>query len=147
MKRKYFKWALVAIWAIVIFMFSNQTGEASDNNNKFIIYLFKLTGINLDLYFGDIIHFIIRKLAHFLEYFIFYYLVYNALIEDVNRRSALIASLVVVFVYACSDEIHQAFVPGRGPAIRDVLIDTGGGFLCMLLKILRKRLKPQSLSL
>lgn len=147
MKKKYLKWAFVIIWAVVIFMFSSQTGEVSDNNNRFIVYLFKMTGINLDLYFGGIIHFIIRKLAHFLEYFTFYYLIYNALIEDLNRRSALIASLAVVFMYACTDEIHQAFIPGRGPAIRDVLIDTGGGFLCMLLKILRKKLKPQNLSL
>lgn len=139
MKRKYLKWALVIIWAIVIFMFSSQTGEISNNNNRFVVDLFKMIGINLDSYFGDMIHLIIRKLAHFFEYFIFYYLVYNALIEDISHRSALIASLAVVFIYACSDEIHQAFIPGRGPAIRDVLVDTGGGLLCMLLKSLWKK--------
>lgn len=134
MKRKYFKWALVIIWAAVIFIFSSQTGDISDNNNKFIVGLFKVIGINLDSYFGDVIHFIIRKLAHFLEYFILYYLVYGALVEDINHKPALAASLAFVFIYACSDEIHQAFVPGRGPAVRDVLVDTGGGLICMLLK-------------
>lgn len=147
MKRRHFKWALVIIWAIVIFVFSSQTGEISNNNNRFIVDLFRLIGINLDSCFGGMINFVIRKLAHFLEYFIFYYLVYNALIEYINRRSALIFSLAIVFIYACSDEIHQAFVPGRGPAIRDVLIDTGGGFLCMLLKILWKKSKLQNLTL
>lgn len=139
MKRKYLKWALVIIWAIVIFMFSSQTGEVSNNNNIFVVDLFKIIGINLDSYFGGMIHFIIRKLAHFSEYFIFYYLLYNALSEDISHRSALITSLVIVFVYACSDEMHQAFVPGRGPKLGDVLVDTGGGLLCMLLKSLWKK--------
>jgi VanZ family protein len=138
MKRKYFKWVLVITWAIVIFMFSNQTGDISNNNNRFVVDLFKLIGVNLDSYFGDMANFIIRKLAHFSEYFIFYYLTYNALIENLSRKKALIASLAIIFIYACSDEIHQAFIPGRGPGIRDVLVDTGGGLLCMLLRILRK---------
>lgn len=145
MKRKYLKWVLVIIWAIVIFMFSSQTGENSNNNNRFVVDLFKMMGINLDLYFGGMVDFIIRKLAHFMEYFIFYHLVYNALSEDLSDRSALIASLAIIFIYACSDEIHQAFVPGRGPGIKDVLVDTGGGLLCMILKVLGKRLKRQNL--
>jgi VanZ family protein len=136
MKKKYLKWALVIAWAIIIFLFSNQTGDVSNNNNRFVVDLFKLVGVNLDSYFGGMIDFIIRKLAHFLEYFIFYYLIYNALVENTSRKSALITSLVIVFIYACSDEIHQAFIPGRGPAIRDVLVDTGGGLLCMILNIL-----------
>ncbi len=139
MKRKYLKWVLVIIWAIVIFIFSNQTGDISNNNNRFVVDLFKLIGVNLNSYFGDMADFIIRKLAHFLEYFIFYYLIYNALIENLNRKKALIASLIIIIIYAGSDEIHQAFIPGRGPGIRDVLVDTGGGLLCMLLMILRKK--------
>lgn len=138
MKRKYLKWVLVIIWAIVIFMFSSQTGDISNNNNRFVVNLFKLIGVNLDSYFGDMADFIIRKFAHFLEYFIFYYLTFNALIENLSCKKALIASLTIIFIYACSDEIHQAFIPGRGPGIRDVLVDTGGGLLCMLLRILRK---------
>ena len=138
MKRKYLKWVLVITWAIVIFIFSNQTGDISNNNNRFVVDLFKLIGVNLDSYFGDMVDFIIRKLAHFSEYFILYYLTYNALIENLSRKKALIASLAIIFIYACSDEIHQAFIPGRVPGIRDVLVDTGGGLLCMLLRILRK---------
>jgi VanZ family protein len=139
MKRKHLKWALVIIWAIVIFMFSNQTGDVSNNNNKFVVDLFNLIGLNLDTYFGGMVDFIIRKLAHFIEYFIFYYLIYNALIENQSHRSALLNSIIIVFIYACSDEIHQAFIPGRGPGIRDVLVDTGGGLLCMFLRILWKK--------
>lgn len=35
-------------------------------------------------------------------------------------------SVLISFLYAVSDEYHQSFVPGRGPAFRDVLIDTIG---------------------
>ena len=139
MKRKHLKWILVILWAIVIFIFSNQTGDVSNNNNKFVVDLFNLIGLNLDSYFGGMVDFIIRKLAHFIEYFIFYYLIYNALIESQSHRSALLNSIIIVVIYACSDEMHQAFIPGRGPAIRDVLVDTGGGLLCMLLRVLWKK--------
>lgn len=141
MKKKYLKWLYVIIWAVVIFIFSNQTGTESSTNNEFIVKLFKVIGINLDSYFGDIIHVLIRKLAHFTEYFILYYLVYNALIDETNYRKALIGSLIIVFLYACTDELHQAFIPGRGPAVKDVMIDTGGGLLCLILKVLLKKRK------
>lgn len=139
MRRKYIKWMYVVIWAVIIFIFSSQTGAVSNDNNRFIVTIFKHLGLDLDQYLGGVSDFIIRKLAHLTEYFIFYHFVYNALIEDLSKRSALIASLAIVFIYACSDEIHQAFVPGRGPGIKDVLIDTGGGTLCMFLKILWKK--------
>ena len=41
----------------------------------------------------------------------------------------------VAVLYAISDEIHQAFVPGRGPGVGDVLIDASGA-LCGVLAVL-----------
>ena len=35
-------------------------------------------------------------------------------------------ALIVCVLYAISDEVHQMFVPGRGPGIKDVLIDSAG---------------------
>lgn len=37
--------------------------------------------------------------------------------------------LLIGFLYAVSDEIHQHFVPGRAMQARDVLIDTAGVLL------------------
>jgi len=39
----------------------------------------------------------------------------------------MISALGVVFLYAISDEVHQAFVPTRQASTADVLIDTLGG--------------------
>jgi VanZ family protein len=41
-------------------------------------------------------------------------------------------SLAFVFLYACSDEFHQAFVPSREASFGDVLIDTSGALLFFL---------------
>ena len=45
-------------------------------------------------------------------------------------------SLIIGIIYASSDEIHQCFTPGRGPLLTDVIIDTMGVLLGILLVIL-----------
>ena len=58
------------------------------------------------------------------------------------RRDA-VKALIIVFVYAISDEIHQAYVPSRQGAAVDVLIDTAGGaaglFLVTVVRRFSKR--------
>ncbi len=41
-------------------------------------------------------------------------------------KYTLFMSILFSFLYACTDEIHQIFVPGRSAQFRDVLIDTLG---------------------
>ena len=36
-------------------------------------------------------------------------------------------------IYAISDEIHQLFVPGRSGQVRDVLIDSAGSLLGIII--------------
>ena len=50
----------------------------------------------------------------------------------------------VTFLYACTDEIHQLFVPGRAGKFTDVLIDTTGGiimllFIALVTRVARKK--------
>lgn len=73
---------------------------------------------------------IIRKGAHFLEYTILGFLMINALkdYKKVGLKLVLI-SFAFSFLYACTDEIHQAFVPNRTALIGDVLVDSLGSFL------------------
>lgn len=77
---------------------------------------------------------IIRKIAHFSIYTLVGILLmslcktYN--LKEFDRFSI---SLIAGLIYASSDEIHQAFVPGRGPMITDVLIDTSGVTVGILL--------------
>ncbi len=141
MKDKKVKWLLVIVWMAVIFIFSSQPGDASEETSKFVIYLFNLLGLDLHSFFGTLADFVVRKCAHFTVYLILYMFLYNALIESFNFKKALWLSLLAAFLYACSDEFHQSFVPGRGPAFRDVMIDTSGALLGLLIicfKNLRK---------
>lgn len=147
MKKKHIDWILVIGWMILIFSFSSQVGEVSSGNNKFVVYVFNLFGLDLNSVFGTMSDFIVRKAAHFTEYFILYLLLYRAISTKKNLDiKVFIKVILIVFLYACSDEFHQAFVPGRGPAFRDVLIDTCGGLTAFLTMYICVTLKKKSAS-
>jgi VanZ family protein len=84
----------------------------------------------------DTMHFIIllvRKCAHLTEYAVLALLLWRALrkpMKDNPRpwvwREARFA-LLIVALYAASDEFHQIFVPTRTAQVSDVFVDTAGG--------------------
>lgn len=87
----------------------------------------------------ELLHAVIRKLAHVTEYFIFGILLYRAVrsgsIEPRSWRWAF-SSLVLVVLFAVCDEFHQSFVATRTPSIVDVGIDTFGGVLALCASVL-----------
>ena len=74
--------------------------------------------------------FLVRKTAHFTEYAILgglFFLNLKSWQKPKNSTSInILLSLIFSFLYACTDEIHQIFVPGRSAQFRDILIDTLG---------------------
>ena len=72
--------------------------------------------------------FVIREMAHFLEYAPLGLLACALLVTVKTRPWLLAGGLSVGFglLYAISDELHQRFVPGRSGSWRDVAIDTLG---------------------
>lgn len=100
-------WLPPILWALIIFTFSNfPTVETTD------------------FYLGD---FLIKKSAHLIEYGILTILIYRGLIgSEIDNKKAIIYSIVIASLYGVTDEFHQSFIPGRGPSIRDVAIDTIG---------------------
>ena len=66
------------------------------------------------------------------------------LLERVPRR-AVCCALVFCFLYACTDEYHQTFVPGRAGALKDVFVDLAGAafglVLVLIASMMRKELK------
>ena len=72
----------------------------------------------------------IRKLAHFSIYTVVGFLLMNLCFTyKISINKKIIISLILGFIYACSDELHQTFVVGRSGEARDVLIDTSGVFV------------------
>lgn len=131
-KRIIIDWSLLIAWMLLIFFMSNQPGEISTKQSDLVIKLFSLIGIDLNSYLGSIATFIIRKAAHFTEYFILYCLSIRVLKRNIEIGKARIYCLFIVLGYAITDEIHQYFVPGRTMALRDVLIDFSGGMFAYL---------------
>lgn len=111
--RKWMRWLAVLAWMAVIFYFSSNP-----NSNEATKQVF-----------GDI-NFYVRKLAHITEYAILFTLIRwsfattHESAKEQMRRS--LVSLVISVLYACSDEYHQSFVPGRSASVGDVLIDSIG---------------------
>ena len=82
----------------------------------------------------------VRKCAHFTIYLILGILVISLLSEyRILNFKTVLYTLLIVFLYACSDEFHQLFVSGRSSEIGDVLIDSSGGFIGSYLYYLFRR--------
>lgn len=135
-KRFIINWILLVMWIMIIFFMSNQPAEISNKQSDLVIKLFNIIGLDLNSYLGTLTTFIIRKAAHFSEYFILYILTNNVLKYYFNDKKNRIYSLIFILMYAISDEVHQYFIPGRAMALRDVLIDFSGGLTaCLVRKI------------
>ncbi|HUJ31447.1 MAG TPA: VanZ family protein [Candidatus Acidoferrum sp.] len=131
------RWWPVLVWAAVISTFS--TGAfTSENTSRIIVpvlhWLFP--GASQHTLFQ--MHHVIRKCGHFVEYFILSWLLLRS-IRGPNRGIKLAWALVAIGLVACYaslDEFHQMFVPGRGPAVADVLLDTTGGIAAQAIAAL-----------
>ncbi|AWK50143.1 hypothetical protein DIC82_03145 [Clostridium beijerinckii] len=140
-KRVVIYWILLIIWMIGIAIMSNQPASISDSQSGGVIEMLSRIGIDMNNIFGQFANFIVRKCAHFLEYMILALLVSNVLKLYFNMKQVVIITIIFIFLYACSDEVHQLFVPGREGAIRDVIIDTCGGTALVLIKLFVTHLK------
>ena len=97
---------------------------------------------------NDIV-FYARKCAHLAEYAVFALLVWRALNHSRNNLAPwswpkVGGTLLLVFIYAASDEFHQSFVPTRTPRIHDVVIDTIGGAIGLFALWMIQRRKPKT---
>jgi len=125
------------LWHIFIFSQSLLPGEVSSNQSGFIVDtlypLFSRIGFTIDV---DTFTFIIRKLAHFIEYFILgiiFFLLYQKWFKN---KTLWVLVLVHGLFTASIDETIQRFTPNRSGELRDVLIDITGVFFGMVLCIL-----------
>src|SRR6266516_3857362 len=81
--------------------------------------------------------FIVRKCAHVSEYAVLALLLLRAAICMTNLKrpmSILYPSVWVACLFvAATDEFHQTFVAPRGASVRDIMIDSGGAILGLLI--------------
>lgn len=147
MIRKVIKLILIVLWMGLIFYFSSDTGDISTRKSDGIIIKFveMLKGRELnDKEKVDAINYLVipvRKGAHLGIYLVLGVLIFSFLCEfmSISYKSMLLA-IGICFLYACSDEVHQLLVPGRSGQFYDVLLDTLGSSIGILIfsKIVRK---------
>ena len=81
----------------------------------------------------DFMHHIIRKCAHFTEYFVFCVLLYRAVRGSRQGWRWIwgISALFIAAGYSLLDELHQAFVASRTASVYDSLLDSVGAFVAL----------------
>jgi len=130
-------WWPALAWAVLISIFS--TGAfSSEHTSRIIISILRRLLPHSSPETLSMLHHLIRKCAHFVEYFILSLLVLRGI--RAGRKEAhfgwALVAIGIVAGYAALDEFHQSFVPGRGPAVADVLLDTAGGVAAQLVAAL-----------
>lgn len=130
----WFRRGLLVLWALFIWSRSLTVGPESSSQSLTVVQM--LSGV-----FGAVgvtsvgtMQFVVRKLAHFAEYFVLGFLDELALGpgRPGTTRATEAALAVVAVGVPVADECLQLFVPGREGALRDVLIDLAG-CLCGIL--------------
>lgn len=143
---KFFLPALLIFQMIFIFTMSSFGHTSSDaQSNLFVDFIAQnfphvRHGLENNLISLITLIFLVRKTAHFIEYAILgslFFLNLKSWQKPKNSTSMnMLLSLIFSFLYACTDELHQIFVPGRSAQFRDVLIDTLGASFGALITYL-----------
>ncbi|KKU29340.1 MAG: VanZ-like protein [Candidatus Amesbacteria bacterium GW2011_GWA2_47_11b] len=115
-RRRIRYWLPTILWAVLIFSFSAQP-----------------TFSTTPVHWRD---FVVKKSAHLFVYAVLALLIYRSLKLTTRypKSYLFLFTLILVVLYAVSDEFHQTFSLGRTPTLRDVLIDIVGGLTGLIVK-------------
>jgi VanZ family protein len=147
----------VLLWMALIFIFSSQPYESQDLKPWLKSVL---SFQQIEHYFSDVelkygghlisiealgltgfVEFFVRKSAHVTEYAVLGILIFQSLRILLPRVWGLsLISVSLSYLYAVTDEYHQSFIFDRTPLFADVLLDTGGAILGIIVFILLSKL-------
>lgn len=116
---------LTILWIVVIFSFSLQSGdESSQLSGGIVAWLVELV-CPKDFAYTEILETLIRKGAHFTEYFILGILM-SCTVRETRCTRTVFVPWILGSVVACCDETIQLFSDGRAGRILDVMLDSSG---------------------
>jgi VanZ family protein len=131
-------WLLPLAWMSMIFLVSSDK-QSLQHSSRIIAPLLRWVFPQISEHTVDVVVYDVRKCAHLTEYALLAWLLWRAIRKPKRYdprpwswREGIVAVLIVA-LYAATDEFHQSFVPGRTPLVSDVLIDTIGAVFGMLL--------------
>ncbi|GIQ71246.1 VanZ family protein [Xylanibacillus composti] len=142
---RFLSWLAVIVWMAVIFYLSSQAQEESKRLSSTITIniAYTVEQINPNAMFNTArLNHIVRKNAHFISYLILGILTMQAMRRSgVSWSKSIVYSMLLCVTYAISDEWHQSFVPGRGPEVRDVGIDSVGAIVGIIIYVLGNKIR------
>lgn len=152
MKKFYLFFTLTIIVMVLIFIFSSQRGEVSYSLSEKVSNTVRskkvLTTFTPDTVAAVTVN--IRKWAHIYLYF-FLGINITLTISEIdekrvfssqkkkNLKSNIIIGIISIsacLLYACTDEFHQYFIPGRTASIFDIRFDACGFIPGILIALL-----------
>ncbi len=125
----------IIILCCKIFSFSSQNGvNSSGTSERVTSIILKIFGLKCNDATIKIFDPAIRKVAHFCVYMLLgFLLMCTSETFKWQRVYKFDFSTMFAFVFACTDELHQRFVPGRSGEFADVCLDTVGAMLGVLI--------------
>ena len=118
---------------VLIFYFSSQNGQRSQNVSDGLLEKIRALIMLLPSITGEGAEHDIRKYAHMFEYFMLgitsALFARELLIKHPGTPAAPFSAFAFSVLYACSDELHQYFVPERSAQLTDVMVDSAGSVL------------------
>ena len=128
-------WLPAVAWMAMVFGASTDTFSAKNTGEVLHAVLAWIFGQINAATFG-LLHFLVRKSAHFTEYAILCALWFRALrvhLTSLWRVRWALVGLIISLSVAILDEVHQGFVPSRTSDVRDVLLDFCGALFAQML--------------
>lgn len=126
-------WIAALGWAAILFFFSGQNANDSGRLSIWVTQQVMRIFPNLPLTFDDL-HFFVRKTAHFCIFGLEGFLLGLAMMKSLTEKwlGSVLAVLSCAIV-AVLNEYHQSFSEGRSCEVRDMIIDSCGAFLGVLV--------------
>jgi len=136
--RAHKQWLPVALWMGLIFVMSSDFGSGA-HTSAILEPLILWIKPNASPEEIERVHFLVRKSAHLSEYAVLALLLLRAIklsLRPTARRwswQRAAVALLIAATYAATDEWHQSFVPSRTADLNDVLIDSSGALIGLML--------------
>ena len=151
-KKKYVRselipWLWVVLWMLVIFLFSTSAFSGA-NTSRIIGPILKWIMPEIANESIAFIQFLLRKIAHIIEYAVLAVLLCNAIVRRLAKFSALALiarSVFISLIYAAFDEWHQSWSAGRTGSLMDVSIDTVGALFGAIFFLWILNYKPSAI--
>lgn len=122
------RWALVVLWAAVIFFMSSNSGSNLNDDLGIFSQIYQSLNEFQESILGPDVD-ILSPLAHFTEYAILSFLLVNALWQHMPLKKACLVAIACASIYGITDEFHQYFIPERMSDPVDWVVDTLGAAL------------------